>query len=60
MWACMMSMSTADPLESSSWFVGKMERVSAEQFLMEVGLYLNTCVASSLASCVYIHIASFF
>jgi hypothetical protein len=54
-WACMMSMSTAGPLESSSWFVGKMERVSAEQFLMEVGLYLNTCVASSLASCVYIY-----
>jgi hypothetical protein len=47
--------STMDPLESSSWFVGKMERVSAEQFLMEVGLYLNTCVASSLASCVYIY-----
>jgi hypothetical protein len=27
---------TLDPLESSPWFVGKMERVSAEQFLMEV------------------------
>ena len=31
-----MSFSTNAPLESSPWFVGKMERVSAEQFLMEV------------------------
>ena len=32
----MMSVSSNAPLESSPWFVGKMERVSAEQFLMEV------------------------
>ena len=43
----MMSMSTADPLESSNWFVGKMERVSAEQFLMEVGL-CSICVLATI------------
>jgi hypothetical protein len=32
----MMSVSSNVPLESSPWFVGKMERVNAEQFLMEV------------------------
>lgn len=31
-----MSVSMYGSLESSPWFVGKMERVNAEQFLMEV------------------------
>lgn len=34
-----MSVSTNGSLESSPWFVGKMERVNAEQFLMEVRSY---------------------
>ena len=32
----MMSVSANGLPDTSSWFVGKMERVTAEQFLMEV------------------------
>lgn len=39
-----MSVSTYGSLESSSWFVGKMERVNAEQFLMEVRSWFSTYV----------------
>ena len=40
----MMSVPSNASLESSPWFVGKMERISAEQFLMEVRMYVLVCV----------------